>query len=231
MTDDAPKPLVVLAKKPAQPVAPVGGVSRHGRLPELPARRLAKLAAALAVAGLVAYVSWPRGGATASAVVDGAAVGPRIAPLDVAARFPDDGWHYATRTDAAPIVTPHAKTALVVRGPAADPDDQAFFATLPLAGALADAAASDARLLAVARDAERGPAAHLAAAHATYYSEGCTKLGPRAARCRGTVTTATTARTIVTHVRLGATRAVIALFASRAPRDAEVDAIAASLQP
>ena len=139
---------------------------------------------------------------SASATID------RLVPLDLPVAFPS-GWQLVPSTAAA-------KTARVVYGAPTDPDDQVFVATLRLEGALAGGLALETpALIAVAHDAEAGAAARLLAGEARYYSEGCEAAGAQTAVCRGTATRDGEVVTLQTFVRVGAKRAVLALFMAK----------------
>ena len=125
----------------------------------------------------------------------------RIAALDLSVAFPA-GWQVA-----------HAKgrTALVTQGA----DHQAFVAIVRLDPRLADDA-----LVTVARQAETAATAELAGAYA---SDGCQIAGEHVAVCRGAATIAGHAVPMQTYVRLGAKRAVLAMFTAVPDAAAIVD--------
>jgi hypothetical protein len=199
---------IVVAKAEAEPEQPKPKAVAVAAAAAAPTRSRAIPIAALALA-IVALAWFARPGAAPDAEIQ------RLAALELPARFPP-GWQLATR---APTPTPHGKVVLVERGAL-----QAFVAVLP--------PTASAPLVAI-REAEAGASAQLGAGHAVYFSEGCKLVAPRAARCRGTATDGVESRVVLTHLRTGARRVVVAVFVepSLAPSDAELDAIAASLDP
>ena len=132
-----------------------------------------------------------------------------------------------------------AKTTLVFRGGTAeDPEHGAFIGVLPLTGALAEGPTlSDASLIALVRTAEQGTAARLVADAADYRSEGCQLAqvgGQRAGVCSGAATRHGDSVKLQTYLRVGAKRAVIAVFMAReSVGDSRIEAagLVASLAP
>ena len=137
----------------------------------------------------------------------------RIPELDLPVVFPE-GWR---------VVHLGAGTALVARGS----EHQAFVATVPLVTPLAAGMTPEA-LIAVAHDAEQGAAARLVSSAARYYSEGCEAAGAGVAVCRGTATLGGDVVTLQTYLRLGARRAVLAMFMAK-PSVADAKPIAAAI--
>jgi hypothetical protein len=149
----------------------------------------------------------------------------RVPQLALDAEFPQ-GWKVAS--DAGSAIVPN--TAVVFRGDSEpDPDQAVFLAALPLADDLAAGIdITDAVLLAAAHDAEVGAAAHVTATGGLYETEGCVLsiIGQHTAVCRGEAKQRGQTMALRTYLRVGATRAVIALFIAKstvktATKDAE----------
>jgi len=111
------------------------------------------------------------------------------------------------------------RTSVVARGGTAeDPEDSAFIATVPLAGALAPGGdITDDALVHAAERAERGTASRVAAEGGTYQTGGCkvSAAGVHTAVCRGTAHEGSETVALQTFLRVGDQRAVVALFMAK----------------
>lgn len=164
------------------------------------------------VAAIVAYLSWPRGGADSPELAIS-----HLDALDLDVDLPA-GWK------AAPPRTDH--TALLYRGDLAHPDEQLFLAVVaPLK--------TDDAMLQAAKKAEDGAAAQLAATHAVYHGEGCEKSKIEGSVvCRGSANRSGDVVALNAYLRTGAERAVLAVFVVRVGDGArDDDAIVASFTP
>lgn len=134
----------------------------------------------------------------------------------LSAQFPA-GWREATESELGPSPPGRSAvtTAMVFRGARVDdPDEAAYFASMPVSRALAGEP-TDAALIEAARTAERGVIAELDAALGVYRSASCEAVtvgGRRAGACRGVAARRGAQAQLHTYVRVIGDRQVVALF-------------------